>query len=275
MMELFGEVFSGWQLFAGNQKLVAVLFVVLLFLWSKDQWKEQRELCFFGLAGTVLCLFPPTAILLMKYQTRFFDYQWIWVFVPILLYVAYGTTIFLKNVWNDQSLGRIKKIAASVFMVMILICCSNLGQSYSKNVMVVENQKQMEEILDAVKESVSDGDICLWAPTEFMAYAREYDGNIKLLYGRNMWDPALNAYSYDVYSPEQNDCYQWMEGFCENGKIKQNGVKGTACVKQAFDMGVTHLILPEDIDSKVLKRLQRKAGVTAQPLDGYVLLTRE
>ena len=93
--------------------------------------------------------------------------------------------------------------------------------------------------------------VCLWAPREILETARMQPVAVtwmqpvetvgiesvavagqlpELLYGRNMWDAALNAYTYDVYPEEVQQLYCWMEAFSEKARIGRDeaGMQKTA-----------------------------------------------
>ena len=88
------------------------------------------------------------------------------------------------------------------------------GQSWNR-----KNQRTEQERTYRVLESLTGlwqgGEACLWAPREVMEYARETDGRIKLIYGRNMWDVSLNGYAYDSYGKNIIALYEWMEQMCD------------------------------------------------------------
>ena len=72
-----------------------------------------------------------------------------------------------------------------------------------------QERQQAWEVLKSVKK-LHDGELCLWAPREILAHAREFDGSVQLIYGRNMWDITLNGYTYDTYTDGLRDIYVWM-----------------------------------------------------------------
>ena len=55
------------------------------------------------------------------------------------------------------------------------------------------------------------GEALLWAPRPVLEAVRRQTGGIRLLYGRNMWEPAAAAYAYDTYPMEQQRLFDWME----------------------------------------------------------------
>ena len=77
----------------------------------------------------------------------------------------------------------------------------------------------------------------------------------ELLYGRNMWDIALNAYTYDVCPVEVKELYQWMEAFSADeapeDEVEFAKVSGDMTeeirekAQKAFSLGVNSILLPK------------------------------
>lgn len=51
----------------------------------------------------------------------------------------------------------------------------------------------------------------MWGPSSVLEALRKQTGEIRLLYGRNMWEPEAAAYAYDTYPVEQQRLFDWME----------------------------------------------------------------
>lgn len=274
MMEWMKEVMTGWPDYISHQKLMACFLALLMLFFFTDRWKKQRRYWLYGLIMTVLCLFPVSAAGLLIYQTRFYDYRFIFASLPILVYVAYGVVELFTDHEALTKLSNVRRGCLLACVILILMCCYSDDTASFGDTMTEEETAVAIDSLQKILEYETTGDVCLWAPREMMEVAREQDGSIRLLYGRNMWDNALNAYSYDEYSEEIKNCCLWMEGIHKNGRLNQKQVKGIECINAAFEHGATIVVLPGDIKQKTIRRIEKKTNTSAHPVDGYLVITK-
>jgi hypothetical protein len=100
MTELLRNASLGWADYKGSGKLAILLLAALMYLWFAGKWRKQKALVLYTTVAAVCCILPVTAALLMLYQTKFYDYQWIWSIVPLTAVTAYGATLFLEQQWR-------------------------------------------------------------------------------------------------------------------------------------------------------------------------------
>ena len=98
MGELLKNALLGWQAYITPGKLPVLLAVELLFCWLTGRKLGQKALVCYTGAMACVCIFPVTAVLLMVYQTKFYDYQWIWSTVPLTVVTAYGAVEILGSI---------------------------------------------------------------------------------------------------------------------------------------------------------------------------------
>lgn len=281
MTELVTNAWLGWLKFTGSGKLPALLFAALLFLWLSGRWKRQKTLFAYTVLTVPICVIPVTAVCLMIYQTRFYDYEWIWSLVPMTIVIAWGATEFLSEQWKDFSLRQWKcGLPVTVLLLVILSLSSGPVQNGFDRKQESADRQRAVEILSLMTESQGE-DICLWAPQELLEYAREQSGSIRLLYGRNMWEEALNAYTYDLYPCEIQELYLWMENTDPAGVALIEGeeqdeamLQGEDCIAAAAASGVDCIILPERLEAETALLLAEVWKGEVLELDGYYLLTR-
>ena len=197
MGELLKNALLGWQAYITPGKLPVLLAVELLFCWLTGRKLGQKALvCYMG-AMACVCVFPVTAVLLMVYQTKFYDYQWIWSTVPLTVVTAYGAVEILGSISEPWKRENLKKSIPGVFVLLaILFLCSGFGQEPVNPGEEIRERNRAEKVL---AELPAEKGILLWAPADILEYARAEDSSVILLYGRNMWDKWLDAYSYDTY----------------------------------------------------------------------------
>lgn len=268
MTELLKNAWLGWQAFLTDGKVAALFGASLIFLWMTYKRTSQKTLLIYTTILAVCCVFPVTAAGLMLYQTKFYDYQWIWSLVPMTAVTAYGATVFLMEYWPELRRTEWKK---GVPVLALLLAVLFLGGGLQITSHGEEDEKRQraaaEAVLAQTQAEKGSREICLWAPREIAEYAREADAAIKLLYGRNMWDGWLDAYAYDEYPEEIRALYEWMEQAAsgEAEDIRRQ-------VEAALDAGADCILLPGGLNEKSVKRLETTLHIRVVSLEGYYLL---
>jgi len=219
-----------------------------------------------------MCICPVTAALLMGYQTRFYDYQWIWNVVPVTVVIALAVTIFWSGMTESYGRGPFS-ILKKIGITFVLVALIWVSGGMNRPVAGVENDAQSKtataDILKTIREIGENEKCVLWAPTDILEYARALDGTVCLLYGRNMWDAALNAYSYDSYGEKEEALYEWMSQVEKTGMAEIMTEK--ECLDMAGELGVTHMVLPGGLQPQVLEAVEESLGTTAENVGAYYL----
>ncbi len=270
MAELLKNSWQGWQSFNHDGKLAAALLISLVVMWVYYGRVRQKSFLIYTTAVTLSCVIPVTGAVLMLYQTYYYDYRWVWSIVPMTAAVAYAIVLFVTE-FLQKFIGknRKKQIFAALILLAGLFFCGGMGAKPWDDCGNQENRRQAGRVLDHLQEKLQGVQICLWAPREVMEYARAYDAGIELIYGRNMWDPALNVYSYESYSREISDLYQWMEAAPWE---EESGASD--CALTAVSAGVNCILLPADKSEETVECFENTLGVPAEELDGYYLFIR-
>lgn len=273
MREYLWNAWSGWTGFTDKGKLAALFLALAGYLLVSSRQKgPQRRLAVYGSVTALLCIFPVTAAFLMMYQTLFYDYPWIWSIVPFTAVIALGGVVLLTDC---RKTGRgyrtfLYNVALTLLCTGVLVLCGGLGVNSIDGEQERQNREYaatvLEELCGNYTGAGEETDFCLWAPREILEYARTENSQLRLLYGRNMWDLALNAYSYDNYSQEQIDLYEWMEHLTDYG-VSIDDAEGQEYVQRAFSMGADCILLPaemqgwdpvktawDDVETKELER---------------------
>lgn len=260
MWEAWRHAWSGWQGFIDGGKLAALFLAAEGYLlWNGRRRGPGRRLAVYGGIAGLLCIVPVTAALLMEYQTSFYDYPWIWSIVPFTALIALGGTVFLTERWKTGTGYRsfVYNGVLTLLCVGALVLCGSLGGRPKDTPLYVFDGSGetiwRREDADAVLEELTrlyakeeDGGrqgFCLWAPREILEYARSERGDIRLLYGRNMWDLSLNAYSYDTCSQDRQKLYDWMEHLTDYQR-NVGEAEGIEYVGMAFSLGADCVLLP-------------------------------
>lgn len=295
MQEYIKNAAGGWERFHTDGKYAVLLLGALLFLWyawlvrrqgrERELVKERTgagmQFLLFTTLTAALAAVPVTAALLMIYQTKFYDYEWIWAIVPMTAMTAYGMTVVYTGCYEKYWKGRLLKPAAFAALgLAVLILCGNLQGSWYRSYNRSAMEEETRKILDDIMQNGNNKNICMWAPREIMNGVRAVNGEVKLLYGRNMWEEALNAYSYDVYEPELSKLYEWMESAAGAEKTPETIADSTRaaaeCVKTALNYGVNMILLPDSAaqETKDSVRQAMEDGtlaVTQYHSQGYIV----
>ncbi len=286
MQELLNNAWLGWQRYTDHGKYIALLLAVLLFLWFRRKEEKEKIFLVYTTVVTAFCIFPVSAAFLMLYQTRFYDYEWIWNYVPVTLMIAYGGTVFLAEYWENYKKNIGKCVGVTAVIVALVFLSGNLGEKDFAVEYGSSQHQETEDVLAEIMEFAGDETLCVWAPKEIMASVRAFDGRLQLLYGRNMWDAALGAYSYEVYGEVEETLYLWMCHLEETGDLEYQKEKdavtdpvnvleeketssegdvqqpanerlidGVWCMEQARQAGVNCIVLPENMEEADVKML--------------------
>lgn len=267
MRELLEKAWQGWLNFNQAGKLAGALLISLLLLWIYYKKVKQKDFLIYTTAVTLCCVLPVTAALLQLYQTRFYDYKWVWSIVPVTAMTGFAATLFMTEFLQEQSKGNQKRqIGAAALLTAGLVFCGGMGAKPWDGCGRGQERQQAERLLANLQERMQGREICLWAPRSVAEYARAYDGGIQLLYGRDMWDSDLTAYSYDKYPGGFQDLYQWMEA--EAGEA---AVPDSYCAETVMSAGVNCILIPGDKPEETIECFQEMLGVTAEKLDEYYL----
>lgn len=296
MQEVIRNAVEGWFRFTDAGKYAVLFLGILLYLWylkevpgdgcrgdKKTEYPRKLLFCYAAITAAA-AVFPLTAAVMMLYQTKFYDYEWIWSAVPVTLILACGMAVlYLKWYRESRRKTLFKALGVAGTGLVLLFLCGNLGSPGYDGQKEAAAENKAALLLDKLEQTGDTENICLWAPAEVLAYVRRLDGNIMLLYGRNMWEESLNAWSYDTYDPETRALYQWMEQLAETQQQETSASAGLLgndaaimCVEAALDKGVNCILIPEPAErtfSPVLNEVAKKMGydVTQQAVEGYCI----
>lgn len=308
-MTLLKTALNGWTDYTQHGKFAALLLMAMLYLGytihrrnalyvgagSKDRNKTIMALWLYTGLTAFVCICPVTALFLMKYQTAFYSYVWIWAVVPQTALIAWAAAEFLCGLWKKRTLTN---IVATVILLGIVFLSGNPVSEWTReqtaqipamDVTMQQNSEMSpwETLASLTKYRLTEsGDtgFTLWAPKEVMAAARAYSADINPVYGRSIWDASLGSYSYDTYETGQEDLYLWMSYLETTGETEyvrmdeSTGARTIAfadCLAYAAEADVDMILLPGNLSEETLAELQNTAGRELQPLEGYYLVTMQ
>lgn len=199
-----------------SDHMTALVLGILLYFFVSGRKKGPREKRLLALTVTMLALviFPVTAAVLKRYQTGFYTYPWLWSLVPGTLCIAWGGTELLWDVCaqrrRDGKAG-LRLAGGMAVLAALLLLMGNMGNIRGLTEEEKSRQGACRQVVAYLEEIPGVEDELLWAPRSVLEEARRQSGEIRLLYGRNMWEPEAAAYAYDTYPEQQQRLFDWME----------------------------------------------------------------
>lgn len=209
---------------SGGQYLM-LFMVALLLLWLADD-PDKKEFRGFSLVMLLLLLCPLSVRLLSLYQTAFYEKDALWQLLPVTALLAYGLVMAFTRMtavltrgygrWHSaasRQKERLCEIAVGLVLTILLFLCGTLSPAREISGKGVGSgvPGETEEVLSLL-EIPEEMQIYLLAPDEIQTWARIYNGNLLLPYGRNLWENELSAYTYDIYETEQYELHDWING---------------------------------------------------------------
>ena len=292
MTELLTNAWQGWRSFITVGKYPALLAGALLFLWLRGKKAERKNWLWYSAAMTICCICPVTAAALMLYQTKFYDYQWIWSFVPMTAMIAYCAASALTAPRQDgKPVGWKKGLPLAGLLLAVIFMGSGLGKVPDAVAADGGERETAQLLLTGIRQERLPESPCLWAPRCVLEYARENDGAMTLLYGRSMWDEWLGAYSYDTDTDEMRELYRWMEAadelaaqdgqaLAQSGQttaqdMQASGIRTETAlrVREALGAGANCILLPAGLGRNEIERIEKLFRLKAAELPNYYLLT--
>lgn len=288
MMELLRNAWSGWLDLMSDGKIIALFLLALMVCYFLNLG-DQRGKGMFRYCGVMaaIVIFPLSAAILMLYQTKFYDYEWIWNLIPVTGMIACGEVLFWD--WFQEKESRKNmRILMAVGILVLNILSGSLGSVERQAPDFGKERRQVVTALAAMRRDAGES-ICLWAPEEVISHARSLDGEIGLLYGRNMFEEHLNAYSYEVYPEELRELYVWMvmagrygrvvvpvEGdmvYPEGNLRLGDELDGRKCIGKALALGVNRILLPGNMTTDAVAELRDAYSLELVQAGNYYLLS--
>ena len=134
MMTLLQSALTGWTDYTQHGKFAALLLLAILYLGfvlygsgkeanASGAEKARKRLYLYGALVTFGCICPVTALILLKYQTAFYSYVWIWAAVPQTALIAWAATDFLCNLLKEKSLrnGMAALILLGILFLLLVL----------------------------------------------------------------------------------------------------------------------------------------------------------
>lgn len=270
MLKLLQTAWTGWRDFTTAGKLPALLLALLLFVWFRSRKeRETKTFLLYTTVTTALCILPFTAAFLMLYQTMFYDYEWIWSLVPMTAMIGFGGVLLIEDC-SRMLRGKRAWVRGAFLAALcgILVICSGFGLGSSGFSDEAAQRAQAHDIYTYLEKAIPGRHYRIWAPKEILAYSRVGWADCDPLYGRNLWDRHLNAYTYDTYPEELEQLELWIDGDLERGDWTDE-----RCAEYLAGTDVTCIVLPVRLEGAV-GTFEEVLGITASLQGEYYIMIR-
>ena len=274
----FERTVKGMETYFSHDKTVVLLLLVLLVLWLGDKKKNNEthnRLLVYTTVISLALLFPVTAIVAVIYQSAYYDYEWVWSMVPVVAVVGYGA-VRIYEMSEREKKGR---LVWWLGLLLLLFFCGNQGCLKTATEEETKTATVAKGLVATVENAMDTEEPVLWGPKGIMQEVRREAGGIRLVYGKDMWDPKAGAYDYEAYSQELIRAYEWMESVCvlasepvgeqETVLYEKYDIPAQLpeVVSYMMDSGVNVIVLPdntvENLD-KLLTEAVEKANKNVQ-----------
>ena len=192
----------------GSQWLLFAACVFLLFIQIKGKEKQvEKFLVTYVLIFCGIYACPLTAGIIMKFCVDEDVYWRMFWILPIAIVLAYTGTKLISSISQENKLKKV--IAVVMSMLLIAGAGNHVFHLLNKDVNLGKTKLplEIEGICVAVKEDAKirmEEEVKIIVPDEFVCYIRQYDGTIKMPYGRRVYswnqklhdlmnEPSLNA----------------------------------------------------------------------------------
>lgn len=239
MAGFFQSLKNGYSSLTGSGQFLMLFMVSLLLLWLVKEF-AKKEFRRFATIMLLLLLCPFSVKLLLLYQTPFYGYENLWALLPMTVVLACAAVVAVSKIssWYITERGRLRKavsgrrervyeaLAAAVF-ALLLFFCGTMTSAKGLTEQDYDGDKLPKEAAEvfALLEISEGEDVFLLAPDDLAAWARIYSGHILLPYGRNLWEPELSAYTYDVYKGDMEELHNWVNGTLMTGSQGEEALR--------------------------------------------------
>lgn len=169
--------------------------------------KDGAVLCY-GLTALIsICFWPVVWLLCMK-TAVISDYMDMLLLLPLLPMIAYAA------VQLCEAQHTVQRKWMCIGSCVLLIALSTTVLPYQSPALKAKYaDRNVKAVIEAViaQKAELDEPVVLLGQQEIMESARRYDGEIELLYGKDMWMPTANTAVADLYPQDYVYLYERMK----------------------------------------------------------------
>jgi len=189
MATIISDMQHALEMAGGSVGFTALFLAGVIGLWyGKFEKKPERVFLFWYALVTLVTVINPLYIKVVRrvLPQFYFNNYYLWILpsVPVIIYSS------------ASAIRRLESVRKKAFFVLALVALLVLAAttSYSQNDMTVLNAVEVNDKKDGVIDYISLAmddlgmESCLiWGEPDVMERARQLDGRIMTLYGKDMW----------------------------------------------------------------------------------------
>lgn len=183
------QIFASYTQYTGSGMYMLLFFLAMVFLYIWERNKEKRAILFYyPLVALVVIYNPLIAHIVINFIDGRVFWRMFWL-LPLTIVIAYATTVLIMYVQVKP-----KKFLVTIALIVILIIGGKFiyrAENYSK----AQNWYKLptETILVCdILDNNTDGEIRVVIPAALEVSLRQYNANIKIVYGVDM--QSMNYY---------------------------------------------------------------------------------
>lgn len=247
MKMLFQSLTNGGFVQLGQFLMLFMVALLLLYLLDEKRCVVFKQYAFLMLL-VLLC--PVTAKLLVIYQTPFYSTDNLWELLPVTPLLAYALVVATVKIvgaltsqrgrWQ-QAITRKKESVLETFVIMglslVLFLCGTLEFGKAMTEEATGNATIPANVCEVLKamELPEEGNVKIVAVDEVARWARIYSGRILLPYGRNLYEPEMTAFTYEVYTEEAHLLHDWVNGELSSDEVYQGADFYGDCAANGYE----------------------------------------
>lgn len=202
MLETLSQIKEAVTFFQGTGEYLAIFFATLVYMIiDKEEWKNRNFLWYIVAVLVIVC-FPLTANNIIDYWTGEENYWIIFYMLPMVILIAYVAT---KIICRQKRKRDVLIVCASFMFLLILSGTYDYRNSFFYSLSVEHNNaKVSEEIVEISNMFSEQENIKMVAAEKVCSEIREYNSQIKLLYGNDV----VNSEFYGRLDEEEENLHQ-------------------------------------------------------------------
>ncbi|MFA9376827.1 MAG: DUF6056 family protein [Lachnotalea sp.] len=190
---------TGWQIIqegyekyevAGGTQLLLIISIIAMLI--KEKKYENRHFAYYIITLLIIIFSPPIAVIFSNHFIGSDVYWRVFWLVPTVIVIAFVATKLIEKI------GKKSKQRLSIFTIIILIMVGGTCVYHSGNFTKSTNSYKIpQEAVDICKMVEQEGTIKIVVPETIVSYIRQYNPNIRLMYGRNMGKDVTKGDRYE------------------------------------------------------------------------------
>lgn len=178
---MIGEMFQLYSQYTGRGILMVLFFVSLFYIAQSEKKHTVKTVLMYGNVALLIFIFLPPVYLTYVTYVDHSTYWRMWWMIPVGIGLAYvGTRLIAEHRWTGFFM---------IFLVLLLggefVYTSN--PTFEKTENIYQIPSEVVTMIDYMEE-YDEGIVYAAFPPELLGFARQYDVDMRMPYGREQWE---------------------------------------------------------------------------------------